>query len=78
YGLDRLAAEGVRQVFVLGNPGYYGRFGFEAERQVTPPYPLPEAWGGAWQSLVLEGREPLPAGPLEVPGPWRNEAFWLP
>ncbi len=77
-GFDRLAARGVSQVFVLGDPGYYGRFGFEAERRVTPPYPLPTEWDGAWQSVVLEDRDRVPAGPLVVPEAWRDEALWLP
>jgi putative acetyltransferase len=31
-GLRQLAACGMRLVFVLGDPNYYGRFGFSAER----------------------------------------------
>jgi hypothetical protein len=43
----------VGKVLVLGDPAYYGRFGFAKETAIQPPYPLPEAWDGAWQSLVL-------------------------
>ncbi|MEM7165722.1 MAG: N-acetyltransferase [Planctomycetota bacterium] len=33
--LARLRADGARGCVVLGDPGYYGRFGFRAEQQVT-------------------------------------------
>ena len=74
----RLVDDGIGQVFVLGDPAYYGRFGFTAERQVMPPYPIPAEWAEAWQSLVLPGGVPLPAGPLSLPSPWMTPALWLP
>ncbi|MEO1456199.1 MAG: N-acetyltransferase [Pseudomonadota bacterium] len=77
-GLSRLEEAGTAQVFVLGSPGYYGRFGFLPERGVCPPYPLPEAWAEAWQSLLLAERAPLPAGPLPLPDPWMDAALWAP
>jgi len=83
-GLQRLEAEGVALVCVLGNPAYYGRFGFRAESAVQPPYaPPPESmppeWQGAWQSLRLPGAEHRNcAGVLTVPPPWRDEVLWLP
>lgn len=45
-GLERLRAQGVRLVFVLGDPQYYGRFGFSHRHRVQAPYPpvFPEAW----------------------------------
>jgi len=47
-GLDRLAGQGVNAVLVYGDPGYYGRFGFDAETasNIQPPYPLeyPHGW----------------------------------
>ena len=75
-GLDRLTERGASQVFVLGDPGYYERFGFLPERDVLPPYPIPEAYADAWQSLTLDGREPLAAGPLHLPSPWMDESLW--
>jgi putative acetyltransferase len=75
-GLDRLRGAGVARVFVLGDPGYYRRFGFAPERAVTPPYPLPGAWGDGWQSLALA---PAPLhGALEVPPAWAEPAYWAP
>jgi len=73
--LTRLASQGKPPVLVLGSPDYYGRFEFRQETNVTPPYPLPEGWGPAWQSLDFDGR-PLPAGALTVPGPWREQSLW--
>jgi len=43
---------------------------------VTPPYPLPEAWRDAWQSLALEAAAPVRSGVLTVPAPWRQPALW--
>jgi len=72
-GLARVAAAGSTQVLVLGDPAYYGRFGFGRDDLVVPPYALPEAWRGAWQSVRL-----APAGRLVVPGPWMRAALWGP
>jgi putative acetyltransferase len=54
-GLGRLANLGATCVFVLGDPDYYARFGFES---------VPTLWYGAgpsryFQHLVLTGSEPL-------------------
>lgn len=39
-GIDRLEQEGVVLCFVLGNPGFYARFGFDADfaRNFASPY----------------------------------------
>lgn len=76
-GVARLAARGVGQVFVLGDPTFYARFGFQAERLAPPPYPLPPEWDGAWQSLRL-GTAPSAAGPVALPAPWMQPALWQP
>lgn len=77
-GLRRLENAGTNQVYVLGDPAQYRRFGFEADDGVTPPYPLPEEWRGAWQSLSLRGKKPPLHGKLSVPQPWRQHALWAP
>ncbi|MEO1197706.1 MAG: N-acetyltransferase [Pseudomonadota bacterium] len=77
-GLRRLEMDGVRHVMVLGDPGYYGRFGFVAESHVPPPYELPAEWDGAWQSLRLGGADRAESGKLQLPKPWMKPALWLP
>ena len=77
-GLQRLKNAGVVQVYVLGDPAYYERLGFEPEAGVTPPYPLPDEWRGAWQSVSLQNAEQPPHGKLCVPQPWRQPALWSP
>ena len=75
-GLERQACAGVRQVFVLGDPVYYGRFGFMPEFDVAPPYSLPTEWRGAWRSINLAEAEPTCRGELAVPNPWQQPALW--
>jgi putative acetyltransferase len=77
-GLERIRAQGVQQVLVLGDPAYYGRFGFAPERGVVPPYPLPAAWRDAWQSLRLAAGGTALSGTLLVPEPWQRPALWRP
>lgn len=74
-GLTRLEADGVVRVFVLGDPDYYRRFGFEPDADVATPCPIPEEWCPAWQSLGLGGAAAL-KGRLAVPAPWRDPALW--
>ena len=76
-GLARLAQAGSRAVFVLGAPGFYGRFGFSPATAVVPPYPLPAAYREGWQCRML-GAGPRPRGTLAVPPPWRDPALWAP
>lgn len=77
-GMRRVKASGAAQVHVLGDPTYYGRFGFRADDGVAAPYPLPEEWSTAWQSLSLQPGEATLQGRLVVPGPWRQPALWAP
>lgn len=76
-GFARIAAGGPVHVFVLGDPAWYGRLGFAPETRVAPPYPLPEAWRAAWQSVRLGGAAPA-RGTLSVPAPWNQAALWAP
>ncbi len=77
-GIQRLENTGTNQVYVLGDPAYYRRFGFEPDGRITPPYHLPEEWHGAWQSLNLRSDKPQLHGKLSVPKPWRKQALWAP
>ena len=77
-GLQQLRAAGVDVVFVLGDPAYYSRFGFNQDTQVSPPYPLPAEWYTAWQSQYL-GKVTSPCtGKLAVPSQWLDPALWAP
>ena len=74
HGLAEAAAAGMAKTLVLGNPDYYGRSGFTEEMGVATPYPLPDEWVGAWQSI--EHTDNAPTGKLSVPVPWQNEGLW--
>jgi putative acetyltransferase len=77
-GLRRLETAGIGHVHVLGEPAYYGRFGFRPEERTLPPYPLPTEWRNAWQSLRLGNAAPEPAGQLIPPEPWLRPELWAP
>lgn len=75
-GFARLREAGISQVFVLGDPGYYGRFGFIEEARVKTPCPIPPEWHSAWQSLTFPGCEAVEAAALHLPDPWLDPALW--
>lgn len=77
-GLTRLEQDGVAHVYVLGDPAYYGRSGFRTETGVAPPYPLPEEYGEAWQSLGLGSATPPVHGKLMLPDVWMQPELWGP
>jgi len=77
-GLERLRADGTGPVYVLGDPAYYGRFGFTPDRVVEPPYPLPDEYSDAWQSLCLNGDAPQQTATLSLPEPWLRQELWGP
>lgn len=58
HGLFELKKQSADAVFVLGDPRYYSRSGFQTSQNLQAPYPL--AYPQAWQVLelnkgVLEG-----------------------
>lgn len=77
-GLAQLHGQGVTTVYVLGDPDYYGRFGFLPEVNVQPPCPIPDHWASAWQSIRLgpTANEPAQAGALVLPPPWMQPHLW--
>jgi len=75
-GLRRLETEGIGLVFVLGDPAYYGRFGFRHEAFVSAPYPLPAEWADAWQSRCLGDAVARASGKLLLPDVWLDPALW--
>lgn len=50
-GLTRLSNADVGLVFVLGDPAYYGRFGFvpATDRGLVAPHPIPAEHPDAWR-----------------------------
>ena len=77
HSFDLLGARGTEHVCVLGDPAYYGRFGFVPHAPVAAPYDLPEAWRAAWQGLAFDGAGPAPER-LNLPEPWMRPELWLP
>ncbi len=77
-GFQRLRNAGVAHAYVLGDPAYYSRFGFEPETHVMPPYPLPTEWREAWQSTSLLDAERPSKGKLCLPQSWLQPALWTP
>ncbi len=63
-GLWRLKDRGEGIVFVLGEPGYYGRFGFEAIEGFDAPYA-----GPYFQTLRLSPHAPV-SGTVSYPQPF--------
>lgn len=73
-GLARVADKGMAGAVVLGDPAYYGRFGFEPGHDVAAPYPLPTEWAEAWRLVRFDDRSV--SGVLGVPKPWRRRELW--
>lgn len=59
-GLTRLRRGGCAFVFVMGDPAYYRRFGFEPAlpHGIEPPYPIADAYREAWMARAT-GHERL-------------------
>lgn len=74
-GFGVMKDQNVGSLLVLGDSEYYGRFGFERETAIAPPYPLPARWLDAWMSVALDKSE-RPSGTLNVPTPWRRPELW--
>lgn len=79
-GLERLRADGVELVFVLGDPNYYTRFGFEPALpyRYLAPYTLPDAYAQAWMVQALQpdilGQKP---GTLSCATALMHEHLWM-
>jgi putative acetyltransferase len=73
--IEILKTDHISKICVLGDPLYYGRFGFKTETAISTPYPLPEAWTTAWQSLELSNDVTV-TGTLIVPTAWQHPTLW--
>ena len=78
HALKVMKNRSVKQVFVLGDPDYYHRFGFAPEYKIQPPYSLPEEWLSAWQAITLSQQIALEGTSLWLPEPWLKQELWLP
>lgn len=61
-GLARARELGVAAVVVLGDPGYYGRFGFTADPTVTQGYGWPPEYFQVVKFRDIEGEAVYPKG----------------
>jgi putative acetyltransferase len=77
-GLRRLADAGTALVFVLGDPAFYGRFGFIAAppHGLAAPYDLPAAYAGAWQVCALHDDLPSFGGRIVCADALMQPHYW--
>ncbi len=68
-GVARARQRDERLILVLGDPRYYGRFGFRAAIPLGVHGPCDDA-GPAFQALVLPGVGPVPSGRAIYPDPF--------
>ena len=73
-GMEVMRERGCVALLVLGDPLFYGRFGFEVTK-VRAPYGLPADYEAAWRELQLAEDVKL-EGSLVVPEPWQDAALW--
>lgn len=83
HGIGEMFDRGYDKLLVLGDPAYYGRFGFRQENNIRPAYDIPSAWYAAWQSLEPGNQHATRAtdqahicGRLIVPEPWQDPKLW--
>lgn len=72
--MEVMCERGCVAMLVLGDPNYYGRFGFEVTK-VRAPYDLPADHEAAWREVHLAEDVKL-EGTLVVPEPWQDAALW--
>lgn len=79
-GLTQLQAANIPLVFVLGDPTYYGRFGFHAAMALSlmPPYPLAEQAIPGWMvnALLSDPVEKKARGQLRCATAWQRPELW--
>jgi putative acetyltransferase len=75
-GLELLADRGVPAVFLEGDPGYYGQWGFVAGDRLgfrRPSLRIPDT---AFQVVLLPAHEPWMTGTFVYPDVfWRHDAI---
>lgn len=75
HGLTRYKASDLHDIYVYGDPDYYGRFGFiETDTtNIEAPYALSHPFG--WQCLRLNGHNPT-SGKLVCVEALQNPQLW--
>lgn len=74
-GLRQLAERDIGFVLVLGDPNYYSRIGFTAERGIKAPYPLEHP--DAWMALELsDGALGGQSGTANCAAPLMQPEYW--
>ena len=76
-GMQRLQKKRIDTLFVYGDPDYYGKFGFSADRaeQFTPPYQLQYPFG--WQAIAFGQYEsPQPGSTIACVEALRDPGLW--
>ncbi len=76
-GLRESERTGVRMVFVYGDPAYYGRFGFIADRAQAFEAPYPLKYPNGWLALGFgQGKLDPPIGALDCVVALRKPELW--
>ncbi len=75
-GLDRVSSLGAGYVFVYGDPKYYERFGFEANKAspFIPPHPLQYPY--ARQGMILNENKTLKGGSITCSSAFDDPNMW--
>ncbi len=76
-GFKELAAMGVDLVFVLGDPAYYPRCGFQINAGslgYPAPHPIPPEWRDAWMVRKLSDKDVT--GPVRVADAIMPIEYW--
>lgn len=78
-GIARLRRTGVGLVFVLGDPEYYGRFGFKPAlpHGLSPPFALVPGYEDGWRMASIDGNPPV-AGRLVCADALMRPDLWAP
>lgn len=77
-GLDRLRADGCDLVFVLGDPAYYGRFGFTAcPVGLDAPFPLSPEYQAGWTCQALAGGAADVRGTVRCADTLNQRKYWI-
>lgn len=76
-GLDRLRSDGCDLVFVLGDPGYYGQFGFAAcPDGLDAPFPLSPMYQAGWMCQALTDAGTGARGTVRCADTLNDRKYW--